>query len=116
MVDGQPTIQLNEAFDRAWRRTGVALDRSGFTVEDRDMAAGRYFVRYVAPQTAPSEPGLISRLFSSKKEQSVVAKYGISLSASASGQTVIRVLNTNGQPEQSAQAERILKLLATELR
>jgi outer membrane protein assembly factor BamC len=116
MVDGQPTINLNEAFDRAWRRTGVALDRSGFTVEDRDMAAGRYFVRYVAPQTTKSEPGFISRLFSSKKEQSVLAKYGISLSANASGQTVIRVLNTNGQPEQSAQAERILKLLATELR
>jgi outer membrane protein assembly factor BamC len=116
MVDGQPTISLNEAFDRAWRRTGVALDRSGFTVEDRDMAAGRFFVRYVAPQTNKSEPGFISRLFSSKKEQSVLAKYGISLSANASGQTVIRVLNTNGQPEQSAQAERILKLLATELR
>jgi outer membrane protein assembly factor BamC len=73
MLDGQPTINLNEAFDRAWRRTGVALDRSGFTVEDRDMAAGRYFVRYVAPQTNQSQPGFISRLFSSKKEQSVLA-------------------------------------------
>ena len=116
MVDGRPTITLNEALDRAWRRTGVALDRSGFTVEDRDMAAGRYFVRYVAPHNAKSEPGVISRLFSSKKEQSVLAKYVISLSASTSGQTVIRVLNANGQPEQSAEAERILKLLATELR
>lgn len=116
MLDGQPTITLNEALDRAWRRTGVALDRSGFTVEDRDMAAGRYFVRYVAPQSVKPEPGLFSRLFSSKKEQSVLAKYGISLSANASGQTVIRVLNANGQPEQSADAQRILGLLATELR
>lgn len=116
MVGGQPTITLNEALDRAWRRTGVALDRSGFTVEDRDMAAGRYFVRYVAPESAKPETGLISRLFSSKKEQRVLAKYGISLSASTSDQTVIRVLNANGQPEQSAEAERILKLLATELR
>ena len=116
MVDGQPTISLNEALDRAWRRTGVALDRSGFTVEDRDMAAGRYFVRYVAPQSGKQETGFISRLFTSKKEQSVLAKYTISLSASASGQTLIRVLNTNGQPEQSGEADRILKLLATELR
>ena len=116
MIDGQPTISLNEALDRAWRRTGVALDRSGFTVEDRDMAAGRYFVRYVAPQSGKQESGFISRLFTSKKEQSVLAKYTISLSASASGQTLIRVLNTNGQPEQSGEADRILKLLATELR
>jgi outer membrane protein assembly factor BamC len=116
VVDGQPTISLNEALDRAWRRTGVALDRSGFTVEDRDMAAGRYFVRYVAPQSGKQETGFISRLFSSKKEQSVLAKYTISLSANASGQTLIRVLNTSGQPEQSGEADRILKLLATELR
>ena len=116
VVDGQPTILLNEALDRAWRRTGVALDRSGFTVEDRDMAAGRYFVRYVAPQSSQPETGWISRLFSSKKEQSVLAKYTISLSASASGPTLIRVLNVSGQPEQSGEADRILKLLATELR
>jgi outer membrane protein assembly factor BamC len=116
LVDGQPTISLNEALDRAWRRTGVALDRSGFTVEDRDMAAGRYFVRYVAPQGSQQETGFIARLFSSKKEQSVLAKYTISLSASASGQTLIRVLNASGQPEQSGEADRILKLLATELR
>ena len=116
MVDGQPTISLNEALDRAWRRTGVALDRSGFTVEDRDMAAGRYFVRYVAPQSGKQESGFISRLFSSKKELSVLAKYTISLSANASGQTLIRVLNATGQPEQSGEADRILKLLATELR
>lgn len=116
VVEGQPTISLNEALDRAWRRTGVALDRSGFTVEDRDMAAGRYFVRYVAPQSGKEETGFISRLFSSKKEQSVLAKYTISLSASAAGQTLIRVLNASGQPEQSGEADRILKLLATELR
>ena len=116
VVDGQPTISLNEALDRAWRRTGVALDRSGFTVEDRDMAAGRYFVRYVASQSSKQEPGFISRLFTSKKEQSVLAKYTISLSANASGQTMIRVLNASGQPEQSGEADRILKLLATELR
>ena len=116
VVDGQPTISLNEALDRAWRRTGVALDRSGFTVEDRDMAAGRYFVRYVASQSGKQETGFLSRLFSSKKEQSVLAKYTISLSGNASGQTLIRVLNASGQPEQSGEADRILKLLATELR
>jgi outer membrane protein assembly factor BamC len=35
-----------EPFDRAWRRVGLALDRVGFTVEDRDRQKGQYFVRY----------------------------------------------------------------------
>ncbi|MDE2354565.1 MAG: outer membrane protein assembly factor BamC [Betaproteobacteria bacterium] len=39
-------ISINEPFDRAWRRVGLALDRSGFTVEDRDRAAGVYYVRF----------------------------------------------------------------------
>lgn len=116
LVNGQPTISLNESMDRAWRRTGVALDRSGFTVEDRDMAAGRFFVRYVAPQSVKQEPGFLSRIFSSKKEQNPLSKYGISLTSTPTGQTLIRVLNANGQAEQSAEAERILKLIAAELR
>ena len=116
LVDGQPTLSLAEPLDRAWRRTGVALDRSGFTVEDRDMAAGRYFVRYVPPQGSQEAPGFFSRLMGNKKEERVLAKYGISLSAAASGQTLIRVLGANGQPAPSGEAERILKLIAAELR
>ena len=33
--------RLDDGFDRAWRRVGLALDRSGFTVEDRDRGPGR---------------------------------------------------------------------------
>ncbi len=39
-VGGQPIVQLSDGFDRAWRRVGLALDRTGFTVEDRDRSAG----------------------------------------------------------------------------
>jgi outer membrane protein assembly factor BamC len=116
LVNGQPTLSINEGMDRAWRRVGVALDRSGFTVEDRDMAAGRYFVRYVAAQTAKAESGFLTRLFGGKKEQSMVAKYGISLVNGPPGQVLVRVLNANGQPEQSKDADKILRLIAAELR
>ena len=46
-VAGAPVIQIDEGFDRAWRRVGLSLDRTGFTVEDRDRTQGTYFVRYV---------------------------------------------------------------------
>lgn len=46
---GKLFLDVDERFDRAWRRVGLALDRSGFTVEDRDRANGLYYVRYNDP-------------------------------------------------------------------
>jgi outer membrane protein assembly factor BamC len=47
---------------RAWSQVGAALDRTGFTVEERDRAAGFYRVRYVTPRTDKDEPSLFARL------------------------------------------------------
>ena len=38
-------LKVDESFERTWRRVGLALDRVGFTVEDRDRTRGLYFVR-----------------------------------------------------------------------
>ncbi|MFM8691471.1 MAG: outer membrane protein assembly factor BamC, partial [Limnohabitans sp.] len=59
---GQPVISLNDDLERSWRRLGVALDRTGFTVEDRDRRQGIYFVRYVASTDPGQEPGFLSRM------------------------------------------------------
>ncbi|MFM1978105.1 MAG: hypothetical protein RLZZ151_620 [Pseudomonadota bacterium] len=54
--DGILNLSVNDEFDRAWRRVGLALDRVGFVVEDKNRANGVYFVRYtdievdIAPQ------------------------------------------------------------------
>jgi outer membrane protein assembly factor BamC len=45
-ADGQLTLALNDQFDRAWRRVGLALDRVGFLVEDRNRSQGLFYVRY----------------------------------------------------------------------
>lgn len=65
---GNGRVELVEGFDRAWRRVGLALDRGGFTVEDRDRSQGVYFVRYIDPEIDSrnsSSPGFFARLFSS---------------------------------------------------
>lgn len=115
-TDGQPRIVLNDPLDRAWRRTGVALDRSGFTVEDRDRATGVYFVRYVAAGKSAEEPGFFSRLFSSKKELATLARYRISVSAASPEQSIVRILNAEGQPAANEDAQRILSSIAAQLR
>ncbi|MEO6117842.1 MAG: outer membrane protein assembly factor BamC [Methylotenera sp.] len=45
-IDGSATLVLNDPFDRAWRRVGLALDRVGFVIEDKDRSSGIFFVRY----------------------------------------------------------------------
>ena len=42
-------LVVDDPFDRAWRRVGLALDRTGFTVVDRDRSTGMYFVRFADP-------------------------------------------------------------------
>ena len=114
--DGRPLLSIQDPLDRAWRRAGLALDRSGFTVEDRDRSKGTYFVRYVPPASTTEEPGFFSRLFSSKPQAAGLTRYQIQLNAAADGGTQLRVLNQAGQPELSDSAEKILKLLAGEMR
>jgi outer membrane protein assembly factor BamC len=116
-VDGRPVVQIAEGFDRAWRRVGLALDRTGFTVEDRNRKQGIYFVRYVAATTgSTAEPGFFSKLFSSSPEKSTDAsKYQIAVKSQGDN-TVVSVLNAQGQPETSATAQRIAKVIADDVK
>lgn len=116
-VNNMPVLQLDEGFDRAWRRVGLALDRTGFTVEDRDRSQGVYFVRYVAPDAtvATARPGIISRMFGGSRASEVTpVRYRIVVRSSDT-QTTVSVLDANGQPESSANAQRIVQVLADDL-
>ena len=115
--DGQPQVQLDEAFDRAWRRVGLTLDRTGFTVEDRDRSQGTYYVRYVEPRApGQEEPGFFARLFGAEAAKpSAPQKYRILVRGEGERSTVT-VLNEQGQPEASDSARRILQFIAEDLR
>jgi len=45
IFDGSKIIVVNDAFDRSWRRAGLAIERAGLAVEDKDRARGIYFLR-----------------------------------------------------------------------
>ncbi len=113
-VGNVPVVQIDEGFDRAWRRVGLALDRTGFTVEDRDRAQGIYFVRYVEPNADKKDPGFFAKLFSRDKDTAPL-KYRISLKSQGES-TTVSVLNANGAPETSTNAQRIVKVIADDLK
>ncbi len=115
---GAQAVQLDEGFDRAWRRVGLSLDRSGFTVEDRDRAQGVYFVRYVAAPVSveAKEPGFFARLFGTRKAaEPAPVRYRIAVKA-AGDRSLVTVLNAQGAPEAGPDAQRIVKLLVDDLK
>lgn len=118
--DGAGTLEVDESFDRAWRRVGLALDRVGFTVEDRDRSRGLYFVRYVDPE-----------IDNERKEESFLSKLNFFKSSGASGKpqtqyrifvkdadgrSTVQVLTVEGGVDQSETSKRILGLLYDQLK
>ena len=111
-------LLLVDSFDRAWRRVGLALDRVGFTVEDRDRSKGTYYVRYVDVDAADKDKseGFWSKMAfwrsdSAKKNE----QYRISVAGASQGSEV-KVLDAQGAKSNSPTAGRILALLQKELK
>ena len=119
--NGVRTLSLDEQFDRAWRRVGLALDRVGFTVEDRDRSKGLYFVRYIDPQidggkAADKGGGWLSKLKfwgSSKPKQ--LEQYRIEVKDAPQG-CQVQVFTKDGAQENSDTAGKILSLLYEQLK
>ena len=117
--DGAGTLEVLERFDRAWRRVGLALDRVGFTVEDRDRSRGLYFVRYVDPDVdnRKKDEGWVSKLSfwkSSEAPASSKVQYRIHVS-DAGAQSIVQVLSSEGGTDKSETAKKILSLLLEQL-
>ena len=112
-------VELDDSFDRAWRRVGLALDRVGFTVEDRDRAKGLYFVRYADPDAGQKKPdgGIMSRVTNIFRSETpkTAEQYQVQV-RNASSVTQIAVLSKTGATENSVTTQRILGLLHEQLK
>lgn len=114
-ADGLSLTVETEA-DTAWRRVGLALDRSGFTVEGRDRKQGSFEVRLSDNDPDASKPGFFARLFGAKAEnQDGLSHYKVLVQGQGVKSSLVSVLKENGQPTTSATAKRIAKQLLEEL-
>ncbi len=116
-TEGQARVEVNEPFDRAWRRVGLALDRGGFTVEDRDRAKGFYYVRYLDPEYEARErekQGLFSKFFG--REFKVEAQQFRVWVQAVGEVTQISVQDREGKPDSSDTAAKIIKQLAEQMK
>ena len=111
-------LNVNESFDRAWRRVGLALDRVGFTVEDRDRSKGVYFVRYVDPATdKKKDDGFLSKLaFWRTTEPAKAAQYQVTVKNGGTDESQVQVFSKDGTPDTSGTSKKILSLLYDQLK
>lgn len=110
-------VDIDEPFDRAWRRVGLALDRGGFTVEDRDRAKGMYFVRYLDPEFEARQrdrQGFFSKLLG--REPKIEAQQFRVQVTAAGNATQVTVLDKDGKPATGATGDKILVQLNEQLR
>ena len=118
--DKSGSLKVNEPFDRAWRRVGLALDRIGFTVEDRDRSKGLFFVRYIDPDAeakgSSGDKGFLGKLaFWRKDDPASKPQYRIFVAETAGISDVV-VQSADGKPDTSSTSKRILSLLLEQLK
>jgi outer membrane protein assembly factor BamC len=118
--DGASQLIVDDTFDRAWRRVGLALDRSGFTVVDRDRSKGLYYVRYADPEADMSkkdrEKGFLSKLMFWKGDDKDKPEQYRVLVAEASPRSLVSVQDANGTSENTPVGDKILGLLKDQLK
>jgi outer membrane protein assembly factor BamC len=140
-TDGSLALEVTDPFDRAWRRVGLALDRVGFIVEDRDRSNGLFYVRYTDIESGEGasnkKKGLLSSLKfwgdedpdadkaagsepkkdtsdESKDKKSTEKRYSIKVDETGNT-TKVTVVDKDGNRNRSATANRILNLLYEQL-
>lgn len=115
--DGQAQLLVHETFNRSWTMVGVALDRVGFLVEERDRKQGLYFVRYDDPMKDQPKPGFLSKLAFWRPDAPADrnTQYHIKVDSAGDG-TQVTVLNAKDEPELSETGVRILTLIHEQLR
>ncbi len=115
-ADGATRLVVDDAFDRAWRRVGLALDRTGFTVVDRDRSKGLYFVRYANPDLDVKEKAWVDKLkFWQTDTKDKPEQYRVVVTQ-ADPNSVITVQDPTGTADRSANGDKILALLQDQLK
>ncbi len=118
-ADGSYKLVVDDQFDRAWRRVGLALDRIGFTVVDRDRSRGVYFVRYGDPDALAAKQntaGWLEKLkFWKSDEKDKPEQYQIVVGESAQT-SVVSVQDPGGVPDRTPTSQKILGLLKDQLK
>lgn len=122
LVKGELILSQDD-LDSAWRRVGLAMDRSGVIIEDRDRNAGIYYVRYLDSRQVGKRRGVFSWLVGESnkgagpdaKEELPNDRFQVRLKALTTG-TSVAVFDVKGEPDTSSAGRQLLNVLQEQLR
>jgi outer membrane protein assembly factor BamC len=115
MSGGTTTLALADRFDVAWLRVGLALDRTNFTVDNRDREKGIYYVRYADSTQELKRDGLFGKLFySNSQKQKSGKEFRVNVRPNGAG-TDVSIVDASGQIDTSSEAKNIISLLHAQL-
>ena len=110
-------LDVKADFSRTWREVGLALDRVGFAVEDRDRSAGVYDVRYHDPlKEQTQKKGWLDKMKFWGSDDTKISQDPYQVKVASVGATSrVIILDGNGVRDNSSTAQRILTLLHEQL-
>ncbi len=112
IVAGKNMLEIDDAYDTAWRRVGLALDRTGFTIDDRNFSTGEYFIRY-ARDLSVNKPGFFEGLFSGEKKD---ASKKLKLVLQKGDKSTLTVQSETGASADADITRSLLSILRDELK
>ncbi len=116
-TSGTPRLQVYSDFPRTWRLVGIAMNRVGFTVEDRNRSNGAYYVRYNDPSGEQPKEGMLSKMaFWKSDDKGVAQRYVIQVQEVSSSESSVTILNEDGSPADASTSGRMLSLIHSQLR
>jgi outer membrane protein assembly factor BamC len=117
--NGQPTLVIRGEPDALWRRLGLALDRTGFMVDEQNRSAGSFLVTYRPDMADGAErPGFFGRVFGGRGTRSREdARYQVRMLTGEDGRDLqIVALSLDGEPLSARDARFVLEQIQPQLR
>ncbi|VAW81612.1 hypothetical protein MNBD_GAMMA12-696 [hydrothermal vent metagenome] len=108
-------VDVGADFTQAWQVVGLALDRTGFNVVDRNRSKGIYFVKYNDPEHKGKKRKGFFKMFKSKKKKGEALVYQVKI-VSSDNSSRVRVFAKDGSTEKSSTGKRIITLLKENLK
>lgn len=109
------SMVLADGRDSAWRRVGVALERSGIPIERRDPDSWTYVVDYVDEEARERRPGIFKRwILRRKGPEDLSGDYSLRLFEDGSG-TRLELTDERGRAAREKVAQKIIGALRDRL-
>jgi uncharacterized lipoprotein len=106
------SLHVGDAVSGAWRRVGLALERSGVAdIRARDEVAGTYTVAGTISVTTGDEGGFLKRMFTRERTETRDVTRVVRIVPAADGGSDVRVEDEAGQVADDAFARRVISAL-----